>query len=224
MKKIATTFIAGTALATIMAAPVLADDRYGQFDGALIINGQLNFGDVWATLDAKTHNIDTDVAAVVSAVGNNAMVVTMSNTIVENDQNQLGNVGAELNANASGVGGDAIFSATALCNGATISTDPDVTAVRNNQNCGATDTLAEVNVQAHNIGGGVGVAATAVANQIQIDSNADRFPVNTFQQNISGVHANVNANISRAAAASLQASAVGNTVQIIHYPSDPSGY
>ena len=223
MKKLATTLIAGTALASIMAAPALADE-HGLHDGAFIINGQLNFGDVWTTLDVESNYIDTDVAAVVSAVGNNVMVVTMSNTIVENDQSQFGNVGAVINANAIGVRGDAIYSATALCNGATISTDPDVTSVTSNQNCGADDPLAEVNVHAYQTGGGVGVAATAVANQIQIDSNANHFPVNNFQQNVSDVNANVNAHITDAWAVSLKASAVGNTAQIIHYPSDPTGY
>ena len=197
--------------------------RGGSNSGAIIINGQLNLGDVWTTIKDSVNDVQHDVQGAATAVGNTAMVVTMSNTIVDNDQNQIGDVGAEVEMDVWNIGGDAVFSATALCNGATISTDPDVTAVNSNQNCGAMDPLASVDVHAHDVTGGVGISTTAVANQIEIDSNADRFPVNNWQENVSGVYSNAVADVTGAGAVAIKASAVGNTAQIIHYPSDPTG-
>ncbi len=127
-------------------------------------------------------------------------------------------VGAEVDIEATGVGGDLLIGATALCNGASISTDPDVTAVNSNQLCGAKDPSATVNADVSDVAGGVGIAAMAVSNQIQVDSNANNFPMNSYQENRAGTYATVNATISNVGAVDLSSTAVGNSATFIHYP------
>jgi len=213
MNTLAKTLIAGTAL-SILTLPAFAAD-YGN---AEIINGQLNFAPVWSTLNTTIDTVDGDVGVASQAVGNTVNIFTMSNTWVENNQVQNGNVGAEVNIEATGVGGNLLIGATALCNGASVSTDPDVTAVNSNQVCGAKDPAATVNADVSNVAGGVGIAAMAVSNQIQVDSNANNFPMNSWQENRAGTYSTVNATISNVGAVDLQSTAVGNSATFIHYP------
>ncbi|MEY4880268.1 MAG: hypothetical protein RJB62_1737 [Pseudomonadota bacterium] len=197
-----------------LTVPAFAAD-YGN---AEIINGQLNLAPVWSTLNTTIDTVDGDAAAMAQGVGNTVNIFTMSNTYVDNNQVQIGNVGAEVDIEATGVGGDLLIGATALCNGASISTDPDVTAVNSNQLCGAKDPSATVNADVSDVAGGVGIAAMAVSNQIQVDSNANNFPMNSYQENRAGTYATVNATISNVGAVDLSSTAVGNSATFIHYP------
>ena len=222
MRRIAKTLIAGTALLTLTASPLFADDWEDEWEDedsgeAEIINGQLNFGPVWSQINVSIDGIEGDVSGAASAVGNAVNIVTLSNTVVENDQANFGDVGAEVNAEILDIGGDVILTATAVCNAASISTDPDSTSVTSNQSCGADDPSATINADISNVAGGVGLAAIAVGNQIEVDSNANSFPINSFQENISGSFASVNANISGAGAVDLSATAVGNSATFVHY-------
>jgi len=196
-----------------LTAPAFA----GEYGNAEVINGQINFEPVWSQLDGSISGVEGDAAAMAQAVGNTVNIFTMSNTYVDNHQVQNGNVGAEVNLEAHGVGDDLLIGATALCNGAGVSTDPDITAVTSSQICGAKDPAAIVNANVSDVGGGVGIAAVAVSNQIQVDSNAKNFPIGSYQENRAGTYATVNATVSNVGAVDLSASAIGNSATFIHY-------
>jgi hypothetical protein len=183
---------------------------------AEIINGQVNLGNVWSTLNTSIHDVHGDVDAHAAAVGNSVQIVTFADSIVTNDQSNDAAIGSNLHAKVGGVGGDVQLSATSVCNDADISTDPHLTSVKSWQYCGQADPSANVSANV-SYAGGVGITANAVGNQIQVDSNATRFPVNTTQINAGSVTSSINANVSHVGSASVSASAVGNTAQIIHY-------
>ena len=104
----------------------------------------------------------------------------------------------------------------AICNGASVSTDPILTAVKSNQACHATDPIRVTNIS--NIGGNAIVQGVALGNKLETDSNAPNFPVISRQMNNSGVVSTVNANIFNAAGTvGLSSSAIGNTSQVLHY-------
>ena len=216
MRRIAKSLIAGTALLSLAALQVSAEE-YVEYGNAEVINGQINFGNVWSTINATVSATNGDVHAFTQSVGNTVNIFTMSNTWVENSQDQRGDVGAEINLEATDVWGDVRVGATALCNGAMVSTDPDVTAVKSEQTCGAKDPSAVVNADLSNISGGVGIAATAVSNQIQVDSNAKNFPIDSTQLNQADTVATINADISNTGQVDLSGSAVGNSATFIHY-------
>jgi hypothetical protein len=235
MRRLAMTLIAGTALLALTTAPTLAQDydassTYGSWDDeesweddysgygtAEVINGQVNLGTVWSAIDASVNSIDSSVTAVTQSVGNTVNIYTMSNTYVDNSQIQQGDVGAEVNLEAWEIGGDVLVGATSLCNGAGISTDPDVTAINSYQSCNADDPSATINANVSDVAGGVGMAAVAVSNQIQVDTNAANFPINSYQESAAHTFATVNATVSGAAQVDLSGSAVGNNATFIHY-------
>ena len=223
MRRIAKTLIAGTALLSLAALPAFAadssegQDYYIEYGTAEVLNGQINYGNVWSNIDVVIEGVEEDVTAVTQAVGNTVNIYTMSNTYVDNEQIQNGTVRAEVIMDASDVGGNVLIGATALCNGAMISTDPDVTAINSRQICDNDDPAATVNANLSNIGGGVGIAATSVSNQIQVDSNAKNFPIDTYQESNTNTFATIDANIVNVGHVDLNASAVGNSATIIHY-------
>jgi hypothetical protein len=221
MRRIAKTLIAGTALLSLAVPQASAadynDDQYVEYGNAEVLNGQINYGNVWSSIDVVISGVEEDVTAVTQAVGNTVNIYTMSNTWVDNEQVQNGTVRAEVNMDASDVGGNVLIGATALCNGAMISTDPDVTAVNSSQTCDNDDPAAAVNANLSDISGGVGIAATAVSNQIQVDSNARNFPIDTYQLSDTNTFATIDANISNVGQVDLSSSAVGNSATIIHY-------
>jgi len=186
-------------------------------DGANILNGQVNLNTVWSTTELKADYLHENSGASAMAVGNQAQIFTMSDTHVRNDQNNMGDIGADLHANIQKAGGNVVLSSTAMCNGAMVSTDPAITAVRSNQVCGADDPVATVNAKIGFAGGGVGVQAMSMGNQLEVDSNAARFPVKNYQENTSTMFSSANVKIGAAKAASVSSVAVGNTAQIIHY-------
>ena len=155
-----------------------------------------------------------------TAVGNTVTVVTMQDTEVDSTQVNKGEIGASVNAHVDSVDGDVSLSATSLCNGADVSTDPNVTAVNSSQLCGAADPSATVTGTVTNVTGGVGMTAMAIGNQLTADSNAAHFPVNNAQQNDGAMYATVNATTANTGAVDLSATAVGNTAQIVHYNTD----
>ena len=163
-------------------------------------------------------HVGGSVSATVTSVGNTAEILTMTDSKVTNTQVNKGAVGAKLNATVNHVENNVMLQATAVCNAADISTDPQVTNVNSVQVCKSPDPSAQVNAQVYNTGGDVGVGATAIANQLQIDSNAASFPVHNDQENTSGMAAIVNAGIGNIAGdVSASATAVGNSAQIVQY-------
>lgn len=198
-----------------------SDDWTGEYIGGNtdVLNGQVNFSNVWSKIDAHVDDAgEGDFGAVTTAVGNTAQIFTLSDTFVENNQTNNAFIGAQTDVTASGINGWVGIGATALCNGASVSTDPNTTAVNSRQFCGGSDPQANINASISNVSGGVGVAGTAVGNQLQVDSNAKYFPVNNTQISTAAIQTNVNVNIAHVGGpVSLTASAVGNTAQIIHY-------
>ena len=183
---------------------------------SVIVNAQINLGNVWSKVNADVHNATGDVTINTASVGNTAEIVTMDDTWVDNNQDNRGDVGAVVNANVDSVDGYVTLNATAACNSVDVSTDPNVTAINSVQNCGAADPSATVNANISNTGG-VGIAAQAVGNQLTADSNATHMPINNFQTNAGSINANVNVAATNVGAVDLSATAVGNTAQIVHY-------
>jgi len=214
MNRIARILTAGTAL-LMVAVPASAADSTDA-DGAIIVNGQLNLAPVFTELNATILTVEGDASAAANAVGNTATIVTNMDTVVTNNQMNGGDVGSWLSTTAKGVGGDVSLWSTSVCNGASISTDPQITKIDSVQKCWGKDPYATVWADVQDVGGQVGVGAHAVANQLEIDSNAARFPVTNWQENHSGSFATVNTTVKNVGAVGVQATAVGNTAQIIH--------
>src|SRR5581483_8974520 len=161
--------------------------------GSQILNSQINLQTNWSNLTGSVDTVGGDVVVQGNAAGNLVDVTTMNDTRVANT-NQ------------------------AICNGASVSTDPILTSVKSNQACHATDPYSEINTNISNIGGNAIVQGVSVGNKLETDSNAPNFPVISRQLNNSGVVSNVNANVFNAAGTvGLSSSAVGNSSQIIHY-------
>ena len=178
------TLIAGTAI--MLAIPTFAaasdwhENSYQPTSGGgcdwncqsqgefVIINGQLNLGNVWSKVNADVQNAVGDVNINAASVGNTAEIVTMDDTYVDNTQVNKGDVGATVNANVDSVAGYVNIGAAAACNSVDVSTDPNETAVSSVQFCGKADPEAIVNANISNTGG-VGIAAQAVGNQFTAD-------------------------------------------------------
>lgn len=213
MKRTAALLTAGSALLMLTAGPSFAEDSS---EGALIVNGQVNLAPVFSELNATIETVEGDASAQASAAGNAVTIITNTDTTVANNQYQGADVGAWMYAKVGGVGGDVSLTSAAVCNSASVSTDPRLTKVDSVQKCTADDPYATAIADVSNVGGLVGINATAVANQIEVDSDAARFPVNNWQENRSGTFANVNARVNNVGGVGISASAVGNTAQILH--------
>ena len=65
----------------------------------------------------------------------------------------------------------------ALCNGASVSTDPILTAVTSNQVCRAKDPYSEITTNISNIGGNAVIQGVALGNKLETDSSAAVRPI-----------------------------------------------
>ncbi len=211
-----TALIVGTALLTAVSLPAFAGGSNKR--EAIVINGQVNLGNVWSTVNTTIRDVAGDAGAAASSVGNNAEIVTFSDTAVTSDQYNNGAIGSAVNAKVQGVGGDVSLAASTACNSLSVSTDPHVTSVKSRQTCDMKDPSAAVTANVNTVAGNVGIGATAVANQVQIDSNAARFPVTNLQTNYGDVISTATARVAHVGgSASVSAAAVGNTAQIVQY-------
>ena len=114
--------------------------------------------------------------------------------------------------------GSTSISNQAVCNGASISTDPTLTAVNSYQKCAASDPSAAMKANVSNIAGDAVIQNSALGNSLEADSNASNMPITTRQINNSMEASTVHANVSNiGGSTSLTSSAIGNTAQIIHY-------
>ena len=157
------------------------------------------------------------------AAGNTLDVTTMNDTnVTTNQYTSSVDVSSDLGASVNNVAGSVGIQGQAVCNSASISTDPVITAINNTQQCDAVDPVSRVYVDATNIGGDISVANSAVGNSFEADSNASNMPVNNLQINHSSVNAVTTANIANVAGSvSVTAAAVGNSAQIVHYSTSP---
>jgi hypothetical protein len=188
--------------------------------GSQILNNQINLQTNWSSLTGSVDTVGGDVVVQGNAAGNLVDVTTMNDTRVTNNQTVGSNatIGSTVAVDVNNVWGSVGITNQAICNGASVSTDPILTAVKSNQACHATDPYSEINTNISNIGGNAVVQGMAVGNKLETDSNAPNFPIMSRQLNNSGVVSNVNANVFNAAGTvGLSSSAVGNTAQVLHY-------
>jgi len=188
--------------------------------GSQILNNQINLQTNWSSLTGSVDTVGGDVVVQGNAAGNLVDVTTMNDTRVSNTQvvGPNATIGSSVAVDVNNVWGNVGITNQAICNGASVSTDPILTAVKSNQACHATDPYSEINTNISNIGGNAVVQGMSVGNKLETDSNAPNFPVISRQLNNSGVVSNVNANVFNAAGTvGLSSSAVGNTSQVLHY-------
>jgi NDP-sugar pyrophosphorylase family protein len=188
--------------------------------GSQILNNQINLQNNWSNLNASVDTVGGDLVAQGSAAGNMIDVTTMNNTIVHNNQivGPNSNIGSNVNIDATNVWGNVGIQNQVLCNGASISTDPTLTAVKSNQECHAQDPYSSINTNISNVAGNAVLQGSSLGNSFEADSNAPNMPIMSRQLNNSGVVSNVNANLFNVGGSvGLSSSAIGNTSQIIHY-------
>ena len=188
--------------------------------GSQILNNQINLQTNWSNLTGSVDTVGGDVVVQGNAGGNLVDVTTMNDTRVSNTQvvGPNATIGSSVAVDVNNVWGNVGITNQAICNGASVSTDPILTAVKSNQACHAMDPYSEINTNISNIGGNAVVQGMSVGNKLETDSNAPNFPVISRQLNNSGVVSNVNANVFNAAGTvGLSSSAVGNTSQVLHY-------
>lgn len=188
--------------------------------GSHILNNQINLQNNWSNLNAQVDTVGGDVVAQGSAGGNLIDITTMNNTRVFNNQivGPNANIGSNINLDANNVWGSVGIQNQVLCNGASVSTDPVLTAIHSNQECHATDPYSSINANISNLAGNAVFQGSALGNSFEADSNAPNMPIMSRQLNNSGVVSNVNASVFNAGGSvGLSSSAIGNTSQIIHY-------
>jgi len=188
--------------------------------GSQILNNQINLQNNWSNLTGNVDTVGGDVVAQGSAGGNMIDITTMNNTRVMNNQivGPNSNIGSNINLDTNNVWGSVGIQNQVLCNGASVSTDPVLTAVQSNQECHAQDPYSSITSNVNNIAGNAVFQGSALGNSFEADSNAPNMPIMSRQLNNSGVVSNINANVFNAGGSvGLSSSAIGNTSQIIHY-------
>lgn len=216
--------------ATSALAGGYGDQQYGSWGdqgqqqqggvGSQILNSQINLQNNWSNLNGSVDTVGGDVVAQGSAGGNLIDITTMNNTKVFNNQivGPNANIGSNVNLDTNNVWGSVGIQNQVLCNGASVSTDPVLTAVHSNQECHATDPYSSINTNVSNLAGNAVIMGSALGNSFEADSNAPNMPIFSRQLNNSAAVSNINANIFNAAGTvGLSSSAIGNTSQIIHY-------
>ncbi len=210
--------IAGTALLTLSLTPSCADNLANN-GGSEILNGQVMLHTVNSSLDTVIDNVGGDVSSQATAAGNALDVTTMNDTHVTTDQYvSRVDISSYLGARVTNVNGNVAILNQAVCNSASISTDPQITAIKNTQQCDAIDPVAKAYDDASNINGSFSLSNSALGNSFEADSNAANMPVSNTQINHSSVSAQTTANVSNVAGSvAVSSAAIGNNAQIVHY-------
>lgn len=161
----------------------------------------------------------SDVGVQSVAAGNVVDITTMNDTTVNTSQYSNGpQITSTLNAQVANVGGNVGMTNQAVCNSASVSTDPAVTAVTNYQECAAKDPTATANVGISGVNGSFSLANSAISNNFAADTNAASMPINNKQINNAAVNSTVNATVAHiGGTASVTSTAIGNNAQIVHY-------
>jgi hypothetical protein len=223
-----TLFAASCLVSTICTAAFAGGDQGSWNDsllpqggsGSQIVNVQSSLQNSWATLNGSVDTIGGNFVAQGTAAGNKIDITTMNNTKVWNAQfvGPNANIGSNVNLDATNVWGSVGISNQVLCNSASVSTDPVLTAVQSNQECHATDPYSAIKTNISNVAGNAVIQGSSLGNTFQADSNAPNMPIMSRQLNNSGVVSNVGANVFNVAGSvGMSSSAIGNTSQIIHY-------
>jgi len=232
MQSTARTLIAATLLTTLSAslACAQATDTYGSWDNSgwsdtsggssNIINGQVTLQTQWSNLNTVVDSVGGDAAFQGAAAGNLVDIMTMNNTTVKNNQYVGPNaaIGSNITADVSNVWGSVGFSNQALCNGASVSTDPVLTAVSNRQECAASDPSTQINARVTGVVGDMAMQSLSMGNSFEADSNAQNMPIKNMQLNSAFNTSTINAQVSNIGGSmSMTSGAIGNKAQILHY-------
>jgi hypothetical protein len=188
--------------------------------GSNVVNGQVNLQTQWSNLNTTVDSVGGDAALQGAAAGNLVDIMTMNNTVVNNSQFVGPNaaIGSNINATMSNVWGSVGISNQALCNGASVSTDPVLTQINSNQVCKASDPVTQTNANINGVVGDLAIQSLSMANSFEADSNAQNMPIQNMQFNSSVGASTINANTSNIGGSmSLTSGAIGNKAQILHY-------
>jgi hypothetical protein len=176
---------------------------------------QAQWSAVYADLDLYGAWIDGDVTASSVAIGNNAAIKTATSSAIYIRQLMVADVGATLDSNLKGVGGDVGLTVAGICNNASVSGGGGGNStVKALQQCNTLDPYAIANVAAEGVGGDFTLTAAAIGNNMSatITGNLDG-AVN--QRNVSAVYSNVNAAVSSVGGdVAATAAAIGNNISI----------
>jgi hypothetical protein len=202
-------------------------DGYGSWGGSSsgaigsdVLNGQVTLQTQWSNLNTVIDSVGGDAALQGAAAGNIVDIMTMNDTHVDTNQFVGPNaaIGSNITADVSNVWGSVGISNQALCNGASVSTDPVVTAVRNRQECQASDPSSLVNASINGVVGDMAMQSLSMGNTFEADSNAPNFPINNMQLNNAIGSSTINANaFNIGGSMSMTSGAIGNKAQILHY-------
>jgi len=185
-----------------------------------IINGQVTLQNQWSSLNTVVDSVGGDAAFQGAAAGNLVDIMTMNNTTVKNNQYVGPNaaIGSNITADVSNVWGSVGFSNQALCNGASVSTDPVLTAVSNRQECAASDPSTQINARVTGVVGDMAMQSLSMGNSFEADSNAQNMPIKNMQLNSAFNTSTINAQVSNIGGSmSMTSGAIGNKAQILHY-------
>lgn len=217
-----------SAVIAVSATGAFADDQYATWDdsildgaiGSVVHNDQVNMQTNWSTLNGVVDTVGGDVVLQGTAAGNMIDITTLDNTRVNSSQyvGPESVIGSSVSLDANNVWGNVGIQNTAICNGAVVSTDPILTAVKNSQTCRSEDPYSTVNANVSNIAGNAVFQGSAIGNTFQADSNAPNFPVFNNQFNNSATISNMSVNaFNVGGSVGMSSSAIGNNAQIIHY-------
>ncbi len=185
-----------------------------------IINGQVTLQTQWSNLNTVVDSVGGDAAFQGAAAGNLVDIMTMNNTTVQNKQYVGPNaaIGSNITADVSNVWGSVGFSNQALCNGASVSTDPVLTSVRSSQECQASDPSTQINARVNGVVGDMAMQSLSMGNTFEADSNAQNMPIHSMQLNNSFGTSTINAQVTNIGGSmSMTSGAIGNKAQILHY-------
>ncbi len=188
--------------------------------GSNILNSQINLQTNWSNLTGSIDTTGSDATVTGAAAGNLIDITTMNNTRVQNSQivGSSASIGSNVAVDLNNVWGNAAVGNQAVCNGASVSTDPTYASTQSFQKCGASDTYSGITTNISNVAGNAVVQGSAIANTFEADSNAPNMPIMSRQINASGVTSNINTNLYNVGGtATLSSSAIGNSSQVIHY-------
>ena len=226
------TLVLASALATLSVTSAFAGGEYGTWNdggsysggasgsGANIMNGQITLQTQWSNINTVIDSVGGDAALQGAAAGNLVDIMTMNDTRVNSSQyvGPDAAIGSNIIADVSNVWGSVGMSNQAICNGASVSTDPIVTAVRSSQECRASDPSSLIDARVNGVVGDMAVQSLAMGNTLETDSNAPNFPV--FNNQINGSIGASTINMSAfniGGSMSLTSGAIGNKAQILHY-------
>ncbi len=211
--------------ATLVCAQASNGAGYGSWNDtsggqSSIINGQVTLQNQWSNLNTVVNSVGGDAAFQGAAAGNLVDIMTMNNTTVKNNQYVGPNaaIGSNITADVSNVWGSVGFSNQALCNGASVSTDPVLTSVSNRQECAASDPSTQINAKVNGVVGDMAMQSLSMGNSFEADSNAQNMPIHNMQLNSAFNTSTINTQATNIGGSmSMTSGAIGNKAQILHY-------